>query len=392
MPKRRKRTRKSRRKMKKAGMTKDDARRILGIVDDEEITPAILKKKYRKLMIKYHPDKNPDTDTTSKSQEITSAYEVLSNDEGGDVNTPPPSEYYPKQELDKMGISPHKVKMYSIDAFYKLCLKWAKKNSKKLGKRGPTYGRSWERKLNLSWYGTLERAFMKQARFFLIEISVEFNENNPGKFVIKKIDPNPLVAPPYDIPSELSEKGVIGVFSLKNTGYVVGYWGIEGYPKGKGQDDVLKMNHRLCDEIERMRNDDLEKIIIKIEDSEGEPVPAPEKSPEKTPEPAPEPAPEKTPEPAPEPAPEPKKAPEPAPEPQEMSDTYEYKEVPPLFATEDRVPFDQGYKFGDVTRTVVGNFRDWRSRRKDSKQAKTRKKRSSRKRRRKRTGKRPQRR
>ena len=379
MPKRRKRTRKSRRKMKKAGMTKDDARRILGIGEDEEITPAILKKKYRKLMLKYHPDKNPDTDTTSTSQEITSAYEVLSKDEGNDVNTPPPSEYYPKQELDKMGISPHKVKMYSIDAFYKLCLKWAKKN-------------------NLSWYGTLERAFMKQARFVLIEISVEFNENNPGKFVIKKIDPNPLVAPPYDIPSELSEKGVIGVFSLKNTGYVVGYWGIEGYPKGKGQDDVLKMNHRLCDEIERMRNDDLEKI----EDSEVEPVPAPKKSP--APEPAPEPAPAPAPEPAPEPAPKkaskpepaskpaPKKASKPEPAPQGMSDTYEYKEAPPLFATEDRVPFYQGYKFGDVTRSVVGKVSDWRSRRKDSKQAKTRKKRSSRKRRRKRTGKRPQRR
>ena len=36
---------------------------------------------YRDLSRKYHPDKNPDVDTTEKFMEIKMAFEILSSDE-----------------------------------------------------------------------------------------------------------------------------------------------------------------------------------------------------------------------------------------------------------------------------------------------------------------------
>jgi len=36
-----------------------------------------IKGKYRYLCLKYHPDKNKNTDTTTKMSEINSAYEII---------------------------------------------------------------------------------------------------------------------------------------------------------------------------------------------------------------------------------------------------------------------------------------------------------------------------
>ena len=36
-----------------------------------------IKKAFRKMALKYHPDKNPDSDTTKKFREVAEAYEVL---------------------------------------------------------------------------------------------------------------------------------------------------------------------------------------------------------------------------------------------------------------------------------------------------------------------------
>lgn len=59
-------------------MNYEKACKILDIQNDE-ITLDILKKQYRINALRYHPDKNKDEDTTSKFQEIQTAYEYLSH-------------------------------------------------------------------------------------------------------------------------------------------------------------------------------------------------------------------------------------------------------------------------------------------------------------------------
>ena len=53
--------------------------KILGV--DENASASEIKKAYRKLANKYHPDKNSDPDATEKIKEINAAYEVLGNAE-----------------------------------------------------------------------------------------------------------------------------------------------------------------------------------------------------------------------------------------------------------------------------------------------------------------------
>ncbi len=61
-------------------MSKRDYYEVLGV--DKSSDPTVIKKAYRKLAMKYHPDKNPDNkEAEDKFKEAAEAYEVLSNDE-----------------------------------------------------------------------------------------------------------------------------------------------------------------------------------------------------------------------------------------------------------------------------------------------------------------------
>lgn len=64
-------------------MAKRDYYEILGV--EKSASKDELKKAYRKIAIKFHPDKNPDDkDAEEKFKEAAEAYEVLSNDEKRD--------------------------------------------------------------------------------------------------------------------------------------------------------------------------------------------------------------------------------------------------------------------------------------------------------------------
>ena len=58
--------------------TKRDYYHVLGV--ERNATPEDVKKAYRKLAVKHHPDKNPgDKTAEDKFKELGEAYEVLSN-------------------------------------------------------------------------------------------------------------------------------------------------------------------------------------------------------------------------------------------------------------------------------------------------------------------------
>ncbi|MBX4210334.1 MAG: DnaJ domain-containing protein [Mollicutes bacterium PWAP] len=58
---------------------KKDFYKVLGI--NKNATQLEIKKAYRKLAMKYHPDRNKESDAEDKFKEITESYEILSNEE-----------------------------------------------------------------------------------------------------------------------------------------------------------------------------------------------------------------------------------------------------------------------------------------------------------------------
>lgn len=58
-------------------MAEQDFYKVLGV--SKSATDAEIKSAYRKLAIKYHPDKNKTKEAEEKFKEVTKAYEVLSD-------------------------------------------------------------------------------------------------------------------------------------------------------------------------------------------------------------------------------------------------------------------------------------------------------------------------
>jgi DnaJ family protein A protein 2 len=60
-------------------MTSQNLYEILGIEND--VSTEQIKKAYKNLAMKYHPDKNPDAEATEKFKEIQKAYDILSDED-----------------------------------------------------------------------------------------------------------------------------------------------------------------------------------------------------------------------------------------------------------------------------------------------------------------------
>jgi molecular chaperone DnaJ len=60
-------------------MAKRDYYEVLGVA--RNASEAEIKKAYRKLAMKYHPDRNSESDSAAKFQEISEAYEVLADEQ-----------------------------------------------------------------------------------------------------------------------------------------------------------------------------------------------------------------------------------------------------------------------------------------------------------------------
>ena len=61
-------------------MGKKDYYDVLGV--SKSVSKDDLKKAYRKLAMKYHPDRNPDdSQAAEKFKELSEAYEILSDDQ-----------------------------------------------------------------------------------------------------------------------------------------------------------------------------------------------------------------------------------------------------------------------------------------------------------------------
>ena len=60
-------------------LAKRDYYEVLGV--ERGASKQQIKKAFRKLALKYHPDKNPDSDSTKKFQDVAEAYEVLGDED-----------------------------------------------------------------------------------------------------------------------------------------------------------------------------------------------------------------------------------------------------------------------------------------------------------------------
>lgn len=102
-----------------------DYYRVLGV--KKTAKPAELKRAYHKMMIKWHPDKNPDNieEANQNSNLVTDAYTVLSDE-------------WERQIYDHLGLEHYLIHAKTLQAFKNYM--WSGIRIKKHGRNGKRYG------------------------------------------------------------------------------------------------------------------------------------------------------------------------------------------------------------------------------------------------------------
>ena len=96
-------------------MSREKAFETLKISPNEG--PEEVKKAYHRLALKYHPDKNPGEEATSRFQEICEAYEVL-RDGTGSIGTP---NYLELLRTFLQGFADESIVVLAMDKLTRLC-------------------------------------------------------------------------------------------------------------------------------------------------------------------------------------------------------------------------------------------------------------------------------
>jgi hypothetical protein len=141
-----------------------------------------LRNHYKKLLVRYHPDNNPDTDTTTLMQEINSEYDALLKQFSDSSET---FDYSKETELKKVLNEVIKIK---ADIMVELVGSWiwVSGNSYSVRDRLKELGFKWSSKKHMWYWGTCGHRY-------IVSMDMTFIRDKYGSVVYKaREEQNPI--------------------------------------------------------------------------------------------------------------------------------------------------------------------------------------------------------